>query len=235
MNIYIQNDEKVVVNKDAENGKMQEYKDVEIGKDIYMTYYTVDYAVGESFTSADVKNYKDGVFREKLIEKLKECLDYEEIDGEINWFINSTEDKIIELPYDCYIDYKAYHREDNKEFKRAVDVVFGKNFELETNFSPLTVKYETVDKKIKDVDTNIYYSREKRKEDYSISLSGGLLILDGDSIAKSELCSHTLERWVTEAEIAFFEEYPIWKHEDEEMDILDRIIESREAEENKEE
>ena len=234
MNIYIQNNEKVVVNKDAESGKINEYRDVEIGKDIYMTYYTVDYAVTDSFTSNDVKNYKDGIFTDLLIEKLKECLDYEEIDGKINWFINSIEDKIIELPYNCYIDYKAYHREDNKEFKRAVDVVFDKDFELQNNLDDIIVKYETKNGNIKERKSLLFYGNVNKKDYYDLNIFD-ILTNGTDTVARAELNSHTLERWKYEADVAFFEEYPIWKHEDEEMDILDRIIESREAEENKEE
>ena len=235
MNIYIQNNEKVVMDRNMIGEKINEFRDVEIGKDIYMTYYKVDYAVGESFTSNDVKNYKDGIFKDLLIEKLKECLDYEEIDGEINWFINSTEDKIIELPYDCYIDYKAYHREDNKEFKRAIDVVFDKNFKLQNNLSSLTIKYETSVGNIKERKSLLFYGNLDGKDYYDLNIFD-VLTNGTDTVARAELNSHTLERWKYEADVAFFEEYPIWKHEDEEMDILDRIIESREAEEkNKEE
>ena len=230
MNIYIRNNEKVIVNRDMKSERINNPNDIESGKDIYMTYYKVDYAVGESFTSNDVKNYKDGIFKDLLIEKLKECLDYEEIDGKINWFINSTEDKIIELPYDCYIDYKAYNYQIDKNFKKAINIVDKKKINLDKLGNIVTVKF------LLNNGNEITQNIDVVKWDdgkYRISL-----LPLGKTItymASSELCSHTLERWVTEAEIAFFEEYPIWKHENEEMDILDRIIESREAEENKEE
>ena len=209
MDVYIKNNEEVVVNKSWEHREINKAKDVEYGKDIWMKYYVIDYGVGESFIDFDVKNYKDGAFKDALIEKLKNCLEYEEKDNIIEWYINSTEDKRIELPYNCYIDYKAYHREDNKEFKRAVDVVFSKDFKLQNNFSKLTVKYETTNGAVKEVETNIYYNSIDGEDYYRVPLYSGLLIFGADTKAECTLSNHTVNRWMEEADIEFFEKYPI--------------------------
>ena len=92
MDIYIKNNKLVI--KDGGNYiEINKANDIEYGKDIWMKYLTVDYPVGESFTNEDVRNYSNGKLKDLLINNLKECLDYEEQDGKIEWYINSTETK----------------------------------------------------------------------------------------------------------------------------------------------
>ena len=215
MDIYIKNNEEVVVNKSWEHKEINKAKDVEYGKDIWMKYYVIDYGVGASFTDFDVKNYKDGTFRDALIEKLKNCLEYEEKDNKIEWYIDSTEDKKIELPYNCYIDYKAYHREDNKEFKKVIDVKFNDDidFDKETLYSygyPIIVEYETINNKIKEVEVELRRIKKDDKEYYnSIHLYEGILTFGADTKAECTLSNHTVDRWEEEADIEFFKKYPI--------------------------
>lgn len=197
MDIYIKNNEEVVVNKSWEHREINKAKDVEYGKDIWMKYYVIDYGIGESFTDFDVKNYTDGAFKDALIEKLKNCLDYEEKDNKIEWYINSIEDKRIELPYNCYIDYKAYHREDNEEFKRAVDVVFDENFELKHNLKKIKIKYETIDGRISEKEVYLYYNSIDGKDYYDVDILN-VLTFGADTKAECTLSNYTVDRWMEE-------------------------------------
>ena len=207
MDIYIKNN-KTVIRDGGNYIEINKANDVEYGKDIWMKYLTVDYAVGESFTNEDVRNYSNGNLKDLLINNLKECLDYEEQDGKIEWYINSTEDKIIELPYNCYIDYKAYHREDNKEFKRAIDVIFNKDFELKHNLKKVVVKYETIDGNILEKEVYLYYTKIDGKDYYDIDILN-ILTFGADTYAECTLSSYTLDRWREEMEAKFFRENPI--------------------------
>lgn len=131
-------------------------KDFEYGKDIKMSYHSMlKYAFSYDITEEDVDNYNKGIFVDLLIEKLKKCLDYEVIGGKIKWEINSIEDRIIDLPYNTYIEYKAYKRQRNKDFKRAIRVL-NKNSNSYDSYmkynkigSRFYVEYETVDGVIK--------------------------------------------------------------------------------------
>ena len=207
MDIYIKNN-KTVIRDGGNYIEINKANDVEYGKDIWMKYLTVDYAVGESFTNEDVRNYSNGNLKDLLINNLKECLDYEEQDGKIEWYINSTEDKIIELPYNCYIDYKAYHREDNKEFKRAIDVIFNKDFELKHNLKKVVVKYETIDGNILEKEVYLYYTKIDGKDYYDIDILN-ILTFGADTYAECTLSSYALDRWREEMEAKFFRENPI--------------------------
>ena len=168
-------------------------EDLEKGKDIQMEIVDYSDCVCYDMTDEDVENLNNGTFTEKLIEKLKTCLDYEEKDGKIQWQINDTEDKTIELPYNCYIEYKAYHREDNKDFKKAVDVVLGENFKLKKKDNRVIVKYETPNGNIKDEKTHMYYSIINGREYYKIPLYD-LLVINTDTLAEAILKSHTCDR-----------------------------------------
>ena len=208
INMYIENNKEVVVNKNWEYKEINKYKNVEIGKDIWMKYYVIDYAVGERFTSYDVKNYEDGTFRDVLVKKLKNCLDYKEQGNTIEWYINSIEDKRIELPYNCYIDYKAYHRDDNKKFKRAIDVRFSKTFKLKNTLENIIVVYETNSGCVSENEVYLFYNNYNGKEYYDIDILN-VLTLGADTKAECILNSHTLDRWTEEARVEFFEKYPI--------------------------
>ena len=192
MNIYIKNNEEEVKGEGKYN-EVNSFSSVEKGNDIWMKYYDIDYAAGESFTNVDVRNYKDGTFKALLIEKLKSCLDYEENDGKIEWYINSVEDKVIELPYNCYIDYKAYNFELNTNFKRAINVDVS-NFDFAIGGGIKLVTYETKDGSTKTQNIDIYRQDDGK---YYISLSRILGELK-NNIAECTLSSHTLDRWKEE-------------------------------------
>ena len=204
MKLYIKNNEEVVINKVWEHKEINSVDEVEKGKDIWMKYYVIDYGIGESFTNFDVKNYTDGTFKDALIEKLKNCLDYEEKDNKIEWYINSIEDKRIELPYNCYIDYKAYNFELNTNFKRAIDIDVS-NYDFDIGSGIKKVTYETIDKKKETQEISIVRQKDGK---YYISLSS-ILGEYGNVLAECTLSNHTVDRWMEEADIEFFEKYPI--------------------------
>lgn len=179
---------------------------LEYGKDIRMKIGE-QLCIEDNLTDIDIENYNEGTFRTHLTEKLKTCLDYEEKEGKIEWQINSTKDMRIELPYDCYINYKAYHREDNKEFKKAVDVVFSKEFKLGEKGNFVIIKYETTDGSIKEQETRIYYTNKDNKEYYDIALYDGLLVIDADTLAEAYLSSHTVDRKKEENELRVIGEW----------------------------
>ncbi len=199
-------EESIEVYNDKKNGNKNIFKNyksdegkinglgLKRGADIRMEYEQLRFDIASSLTETDIKNYNNGIFKSLLIKKLKSLLDYEEINGKIEWQINSINDMRIELPYDCYIDYKAYHREDNKEFKKAVDVIFDKTFELRQNLSKVKVKYETVDNSFKEVVVHSYYNDNDGKDHYRIDLNNGLLIYGADTLASAELKSYTGDR-----------------------------------------
>ena len=191
--IYIE--KKAGIEKEYENiwNYSNRKEDLEYGKDIEMKVFDYSDYVCYDMTDEDVKNLNNGTFTEKLIERLKTCLDYEEKDGKIQWQINDTEDRTIELPYNCYIEYKAYHREDNKDFKKAVDVVLGKDFELEKKTNWVIAKYKTPKDTVKEKEVPLYYIILDGKEYYDISLYN-LLTIDVDTLAEAELKSHTCDR-----------------------------------------
>lgn len=179
---------------------------LESGKDIRLTR-SGELCIETNLTDIDIKNYNEGTFRTHLTEKLKTCLDYEEKEGKIEWQINSTKDMRIELPYDCYIDYKAYHREDNKEFKKAVDIIFNKDFDFEKKRdSTVLVKYETPYGTIKEKKKILSYVNRAGKEYYNISFSN-LLIIDADTLAEAYLSSHTVDRKKEENELRVIGEW----------------------------
>ena len=192
MSIYIKNN-KTVIKDGGEYIEINEANDLEFGRDIWMKYYTVDYAVGESFTNEDVRNYSNGNLKDLLINNLKECLDYEEQDGKIEWYINSTEDKIIELPYNCYIDYKAYNYQLDKTFKKAISIIDKRKFNIDKLGNMVTVKYIVSDgeEKTKKIDVSKWDD-----DKYRISL----LVLGKpiNSLAECTLSNHTLDRWEEE-------------------------------------
>ena len=181
---------------------------LEYGKDMQTDGDDLAKYISYDITDEDVNSLLDGAFRKKLELRLMSYLDFEEINNsKIEWQINSTEDKLIELPYNCYIDYTSYHREDNKEFKRAVDIIFSKNFELEKNVNRVKVKYETINGSIKEEEVDLFYVNRNNITYYEISFSN-LLIIDADSIAKAKLGSHTADRMIEEES---FREYKEWE------------------------
>ena len=181
--------------------KLERGKDIELYCDDFTEYTTYD------ITDRDVDNFNNGTFNQRLIEKLKDCLDYEVKNGKIEWQINSTDDKRIELPYNCYIDYKAYYREDNKEFKRAVDVIFDKSYDLNKKENKAIVKYESIDGKIKEVKVSTYHIFVDNEEYYDIDYYG-ILVINADTIAKATLGSHTCDKMREEES---FREYKEWE------------------------
>ena len=203
MDIYIKNN-KTVIRDGGNYIEINKANDVEYGKDIWMKYLTVDYAVGESFTNEDVRNYSNGNLKDLLINNLKECLDYEEQDGKIEWYINSTEDKIIELPYNCYIDYKAYNYVLDKSFRKVISVVDKSKFNLDKLGNIITVKYIMNDgkEKTKKIDVSKWDDGKYR---VSLSILGKYI----NCLAECTLSSHTLDVWRAEMEAEFFREYPI--------------------------
>ena len=205
INIYIKNSEEVVVNKAWEHREINKANDLEFGKDIWMKYYVIDYAVGESFTSLDVRNYKDESFKDMLIEKLKDCLDYEEKDNKIEWYINSTEDKRIELPYNCYIDYKAYNYMIDNNFKNAISIIDKTEFNLDKLGNIVTIKYIMNDgeEKSDKIDVSKWDDGKYR---VSLSILGKYI----NSLAECTLSNHTVDRWTDEF---YIERYRGWQPE----------------------
>ena len=203
MSIYIKNN-KTVIKDGGEYIEINEANDLEFGRDVWMKYYTVDYAVGESFINEDIRNYSNGRLKDLLINNLKECLDYEEQDGKIEWYINSTEDKIIELPYNCYIDYKAYNYVLDKSFRKVISVVDKSKFNLDKLGNIITVKYIMNDgkEKTKKIDVSKWDDGKYR---VSLSILGKYI----NCLAECTLSSHTLDVWRAEMEAEFFREYPI--------------------------
>lgn len=192
MSIYIKNN-KTMIKDGGEYIEINEANDLEFGRDIWMKYYTFDYAVGESFINEDIRNYSNGNLKDLLINNLKECLDYEEQDDKIEWHINSTEDKIIELPYNCYIDYKAYNYQLDKTFKKAISIINKIKFNIDKLGNMVTVKYIVSDgeKKTKKIDVSKWDD-----DKYRISL----LVLGKpiNSLAECTLSNHTVDRWCEE-------------------------------------
>ncbi len=177
--------------------KRQLPKGIETGKGIVMDNDVSYLALSLELTDTDVENYNNGRFRDLLIEKLKECLEYEEENGKIKWVINSTEDKTIELPYNCYIKYQAYKREKNDEFKKALSasIIQSDRFVLSNNINSkaIEVKYETNDGniKIKAIDLIHFYNNNVEYYDMDIR---SILYNKGESIAHITLKSHTGDR-----------------------------------------
>ena len=179
---------------------------LEYGKDMQTDGADFTEYISYDIADEDVDNFNNGTFNQKLIEKLKKCLDYKEENGKIKWEINSTEDKRIELPYNCYIDYTAYHRQDNKEFERAIDIEFDKNFELKKNVNMVSVKYETSDGRIKEEKEELFYVIRNDKAYYEISMYN-LIIIGADTIAKAMLSSHTCDRMSEEERLREYKEW----------------------------
>lgn len=187
-------------------GFVNDSKGLEYGKD--MKIDCVDFAkyISYDITEEDINDLNNDTFDEKLIAKLKNCLDYEEKNGKIEWQINSTEDKKIELPYNCYINYTAYHRQDNKEFKKALNVIFDKSFDLNKKENKAIVKYETIDGKIKEEKVFTYHIFVDNEEYYDIDYYG-ILVIDADTIAEAKFGSHTCDRIADEDSFRSYKEW----------------------------
>ena len=169
-----------------------------------MSYDLMTEAVAKNLTQQDIRDYENGIVNELLIEKLKKCLDYQEIDGKIEWQINSIKDERIELPYNSYIDYSAYYIERNKDFKKAVNVIFEKDFKLEKNRNHVIVEYETTNGSIKRQETDLFYNERDDKKYYDISLYD-LIINDSNIYAKAHLSNYTYNIMEEEADKAYYE------------------------------
>ena len=197
---------KGVLNKfEVDHININEPTDVEYGKEIWMRYDELKYDIADNITDEDVKNYNNGKFRNILIEKLKTILDYEEKDDKIEWQVNSTEDIRIELPYDCYINYEAYHRKDD-DVKKIIDVKFNRSFVLgQNNLDDVYVEYETYEKSIKQKVVTVYCKNINGKEHYSIPLH--YVYLSGaDTYAKAYLKSHTGDKkWEAQSGVWSYE------------------------------
>lgn len=178
-------------------------REIRWGQDVLMSYDAIMEAVAKNLTQQDIINYESGLFNELLIEKLKNCLDYQEKDGKIEWQINSIKDERIELPYDSYIDYVAYHREKNEDFKKAVNVIYDKDFELEKNHSYVIIEYETPIGELKKQKSSIFF--DKNSYTYRVSLYDGLILNHADTYAKAHLSNHTFDKMEEEADKAYYE------------------------------
>lgn len=180
-------------------------KDFEYGKDIKMSYHSMlKYGLSYDITDVDVDNYNQGIFRVKLIDGLKKCLDFEVINNNIKWEINSIEDGIIKLPYNAYIDYKAYTQRKSREFKKPLRVLNKKEFDLDRFIrlgADFKVEYETINGDIKNELVGI------REKDGKYIISLWILTNGGRQKAEAELKSYTWDRMGEEAEKKFIDEY----------------------------
>lgn len=183
--------------KEVEYGVKGDYirtDNFERGKDIVMEC-NLEYGYSEDYGEDDILDYKNGDFRNLLIEKLKKILDYEEKDGEIVWQINSINDDVLELPYNFYLNYKAYHRIVNDRYKKAIDVIIDNNFSYNHWLNAIMVRYETIDGELEERKANVLYGNGS----YAIDPTGILLLKNGDD-AKISLCNHTCDRIQKERE-----------------------------------
>ena len=163
-------------------------EDLEYGKDIEMEVFDYSDYVCYDMTDEDVENFHNGTFTNKLIEKLKTCLDYVEKDGKIEWQINDTEDKTIELPYNCYIKYKAYYVNMNVDFKKAKSADMSK-YDLNKIDNHVMVKYLTKNNNKEEREVSIY-GRDKQ---IYVWLKD-ILTNKGIHLNEAELKSHTCDR-----------------------------------------
>lgn len=178
----------------------------EFGVRIFMSYEPIMEAVSKNLTMQDINNHDNGTFNKLLIDKLKKCLDYNEQDGKIEWQINSVQDKIINLPFDSYIDYVAYHREKNTDFKKAINVIFDNDFQLKKHLNKVIVEYETPNGVIKKQETVMYHNERDGKDYYEISLTTDGLLLKHDNVnANVNLSNHTYDIMSEEANQAYID------------------------------
>ena len=198
MDTYIKNNEKAIEPRRYRytHIRLKEFDDFEYGKYIGLGYDDIIIkTVGESFTSEDVTNYKNGTFKAVLINKLKECLEYKEHENKIEWYINSSVKKKIELPYECYIDYEPWDMGGGLKLKRAIDVTLDKNYRCENKTGRFAIKYETFDGEIIEDKFGFERNNSNGKEYYTI-LTLEKLLLNGDfTPAKASVCSYTYMKW----------------------------------------
>ena len=132
------------------------------------------------------------------------CLDFEEINNsKIEWQINSTKDKTIELPYNCYIDYIAYSVGINISFEKAINIDMSK-YNIDKINNRVEVTYQTKDNKKEEQEVRVY----KRDEQIYVGVSDILTDRKGGAIAKAKLGSHTADRMIEEES---FREYKEWE------------------------
>ena len=204
-------EESINIYKEKERGieKEFEYKwnydntkeKLEKGKDIKIYAYDFAKYIYYDITKEDVLNYENGTFTDNLIEKLKTCLDYEEKDGKIEWQINDTEDKTIELPYNCYINYQAYYVKLNPNFKKAISADMSE-YDLSKIDNRITVKYLT---KNNDEEKRKVFVFARDKQIYVWVKD--VLTEKKIHLAESELKSHTCDRIAEEEGIREHQKY----------------------------
>ena len=180
--------------------KFKNYMESEMGKDIIMrndawlkTFFDI--------TDDDIVNYDNGTFTDLLVNELKKCLEYEVIDGKIKWEINSIEEKTIELPYNCYLEYIPYKRikhEGVKECKQVIKTELKNPKEFDASKMSFTciITYEANDGSIEMIDGYLTRHIIDGKEYFSTELPD---IWDTQDKAYATLKSHTGDRREDEA------------------------------------
>lgn len=187
-------------NNSSGAGKLYDPEKIEGGYDIRMECEELRFDIADNLTEDDIKNYNNGIFKSLLVEKLKETLDYEIKYDAIEWQINSVNDLRIELPYDCYIDYKAYIYKPNEYFKMASKVVDKQDFLIDRLSNSFVVEYKTSAGKRKK--TNVSLSKFDNTYVVSLSLLGECI-----SSASAELKSHTRDKRKEEVDREYIEKW----------------------------
>ena len=195
--------------------KFKNYMESEMGKDIIMrndawlqTFFDI--------TDDDIVNYDNGTFTDLLINELKKCLEYEEIDGKIKWEINSIEEKTIELPYNCYLEYIPYKRIKNENInmcKKVLEVKIKNPEEFDNNKSIVyfDIKYENLNGITNYVEGGITKHIIDNKEYYGYHT----VFWPIEDKAYATLKSHTGDRRRYEADLIAARDQ-IWLEEEEE-------------------
>lgn len=180
--------------------KFKNYMESEMGKDIIMrndawlqTFFDI--------TDDDIVNYDNGTFTDLLINELKKYLEYEEIDGKIKWEINSIEEKTIELPYNCYLEYIPYKKikhEGVKECKQVIktELKNPKEFDSSKTRFPCIITYEAKDGSIEKINVTFMKDIIDSKEYFAIGFPE---LWDTPVTAYATLKSHTGDRRNDEA------------------------------------
>ena len=158
---------------------------LEVGKDMLMKYdNNIQYYIVN-----DDKNYG----KEELTSELKKIIEYQEKDGKIKWLINDTKEKIIELPFNCYLKYTPYKRENNVDFKKVESIIFNKNFDINSTGNSAIAKYITKNGVEKTIEITIEKFEDNDKIYYSCS-PAKILVLNGDTLSELEFRNHNIDR-----------------------------------------
>ena len=63
--------------------------------------------VQKSIKDVDIKNYSNNNFKFELSKKIENILEHKSNDINKDWYMNPNNNKIVELPYNCYLEYHA--------------------------------------------------------------------------------------------------------------------------------